>query len=77
MEVERTLFGQTSAEAVIERAEAEDVLALLEKLEEKLLPSLERSQRMLFRALDRIEPSRRNTRAAQVSVGVAGQVNVG
>lgn len=77
MEVERTLFGQTAAEVVIGRVEAEEVLARLERLGEKLLPSLERSQRMLFRALDRVEPSRKSTKAAQVSVGVAGQVNVG
>ncbi|MEI6535848.1 MAG: hypothetical protein WCN98_10945 [Verrucomicrobiaceae bacterium] len=70
--VERELFGQFASSDF----DAREVIAMMERIEEKLLPMLERSQRMLCRALDGIETRRRSKSGTSVSIGVAGQVNV-
>jgi hypothetical protein len=50
---------------------------MMEKMEHKLLPMLERCQRMLCRALDRIETRRPTKSGASVMIGIAGRVHVG
>lgn len=77
MEVERRLFGQLDPAVALGRVEAQEVEALIEKLEQQMLPMLERSQRVMIRALDRLEASRNRKGGTSVSIGVAGQVNVG
>jgi hypothetical protein len=76
LEAERGLFGQISPDAVLDSQELRQVQAAVEKIEHQLLPILERTQRMLCRALDRLETRGRVGRSTGVSIGVAGQVNV-
>lgn len=75
MESERHLFGQTSLDEVLGQTEAREVARILGEVEQKLLPLLERCQRMMNKALDRLGSKSGLTRAS-VSIGVAGQVNV-
>lgn len=75
METERQLFGQLSLNEVLGQAEAGEVVRILEEVEQKFMPLLERCQRMMNRALDRlgITPSSNRT---NLSIGIAGQVNL-
>ena len=73
LEVERELFGQAAHSS----ADAQAIGEMIEKIEQKLLPVLERCQRMLCRTLDRLETRCRAAPGTAVSIGVAGQVNVG
>ncbi len=73
LELERELFGQSASLD----ADGLRVVSMVERIEERLLPMLERSHRMLCRALDAIEARKRSKGAASVSIGIAGQVNVG
>jgi len=75
METERQLFGQLSLNDVVGEVEASQVTRLLEDVQQKLLPLLDRCQRMMTRALDRLGPRRREHQTS-VSIGIAGQVNV-
>lgn len=77
LQVERHLFGQLDSAVALGSAEAQEVATMIEKLEQQMLPMLERSQRIMLRALDRLEASRNRKGGASVSIGVAGQVNVG
>ncbi len=72
LQIERDLFSQSP----LSGDDAREVEAMTEKLEEKLLAMVERSQRVLCRALDRLETRRPAKGGASVSIGVAGQVNV-
>jgi hypothetical protein len=47
------------------------------RLEQTLMPLLDRAQRMMIRALDRLEARRCGMTNTMVSIGTAGQVNVG
>lgn len=76
LEAERQLFCQTSLEDVVGQSEAGEVNRLLEEAEQKLLPLLEKSQRMMNRALDRVSSRARSGPRANVSIGIAGQVNL-
>ena len=78
METERQLFGQTSLNDVVGEAEASEVARLLEDAERKLLPLLERSHRMMTRALDRLKGAGGSAKdgVPRVTVGFARQVNV-
>lgn len=76
METERHLFGQLSLDEVLGQTEAKEVERILEDVEQRLMPLLERCQRMMNRALDRLN-WRRRVRQPNVSIGVAAQVNVG
>lgn len=75
METERQLFGQLSLNEVLGQAEAAEVARILGDVEQKLLPLLERCQRMMNRALDRLG-ERPNSSRTSLSIGVAGQVNL-
>ena len=75
--VQRELFGQDPLEASHGHAGAMAIEARVEQLEQKLMPLLDRYQRMMIRATDRLE-ARRNTKPqANISIARAGQVNVG
>jgi hypothetical protein len=47
------------------------------QLQNELVPLLERCQRMLCRALGRLDQRRGGTPKVSVAVGMAGQVNIG
>ena len=70
-ETERQLFGQLSLQEVLGQTEAQDVTRVLEGIEQKLLPLLERCQRMMTRALDRLKGHSRGQN--KVSIGIAGR----
>lgn len=76
LEFERGMFGHRRPEEVLGTAEVEEASRVLEKIEHSLLPLLERSQRMLIRALDRIDRRRVRRSMPDISIGIAGQVNV-
>ena len=76
METERHLFGQTSLDEVLGQTEAREVARILGEVEQKLLPLLERCQRMMNRAVDRLDRTG-GGRLPSLSIGVAAQVNVG
>lgn len=73
LELERELFGQQNHRGV----DFSEIETTITRIQEKLLPAQERSQRMLVRALSELQ-SRKFTRAdASIRIGTAGQVNVG
>jgi hypothetical protein len=74
--VERELFGQRSLDAVLGSTEAAEVNVQVERLEQILLPALDRCHRMLIRALDRLEARKSGKPSASISIGNAGQVNL-
>lgn len=76
METERQLFGQNSLQDVLGQVEAAEVSRILAEIEQKLIPLLEKSNKMMIRALDRLSASCRLRGDAKVHIGVAGQVNV-
>jgi hypothetical protein len=76
LEIERQLFGQISPVAVLDATAVAEVEKHIERIELQILPMLERCQRILCRALDRLEAGRQSSNRARVSIGVAGQVNV-
>ena len=79
LETERQLFGQASLESVLGSSEAAEVTRILQEVEQKLFPLLERCQRMMNRALDRLSVANGHRRSGHISggAGVAVQVNVG
>ena len=77
LEAQRELFGQRSLDAVLGSTEVAAVAVEFERLESILLPALDRAQRMLIRALDRLEARRCGKPNTLVSIGTVGQVNVG
>lgn len=76
LETERQLFGQTTLAEAVGQTEASEVKRLLEEAEQKLFPLLEKSQRMMNRALDQVSSRDRGGPRANVSIGIAGQVNL-
>lgn len=74
--IERELFGQLSLEEVLGSAEAREVNVQVAHLEHTLLPAHDRAQRMLLRALDRLEARKSGKSSATISIGSAGQVNL-
>ena len=54
-----------------------DIEKRVAQLEHMLMPLLDRAQRMMIRALDRLDVKRCGKPNAAVSIGNAGQVNVG
>ena len=76
LEFQRDLFGQRSLDAVLGPTEAAAVVAQVERLEQTLMPALDRAHRMLIRTLDRLEARKSGKPSAAISIGSAGQVNV-
>lgn len=75
--IQRELFDQRSLDDVLGSPEAAEVNGQVERLEQTLLPALDRAQRMLLRALDRLEARKSGNHSATISIGNAGQINVG
>ncbi len=75
--VQRELFGQEPLETSHGYGEAMVIEKRVEQLEQTLMPLLDRAQRMMIRALDRLETRRSGKSQAGISIGIAGQVNVG
>ena len=66
-------MSEANGATVGERIERE-----MHQLEQSLMPLLDRAHRMLVRSLDRLEARRsKGGPQAQLSIGHAGQVNVG
>jgi hypothetical protein len=75
--VNRELFGQEPLTEAYGSFEADRIGKKVEKLESTVMPLLDRAQRMLIRAVDRLEGRRNGPPERGVSIGSAGQVNVG
>jgi len=74
--VGRELFGQEPLRTTFGRSEAESIERRVEYLEQTLLPLLDRCQKMMIRALDRLDSRRSQSRAPTVAIATAGQVNI-
>ena len=75
--VQRELFGQEPLETSYGYTEAMAIERRVEQLERALMPLLDRSQKMLIRALDRLQARRSGSSMSAISIGKAGQVNIG
>lgn len=76
--VDRELFGQEPVSEANGATVGERIDREMLKLEQSLMPLLDRAHRMLVRSLDRLEARRsKGGPQAQVSIGRATQVNVG
>jgi hypothetical protein len=75
--VQRELFGQEPLESSHGYGEAMQIEKRVNQLEQVIMPLLDRAQRMMIRALDRLEARRCGKPNTLVSIGTAGQVNVG
>ncbi|MFO1132204.1 MAG: hypothetical protein U1E16_09365 [Hyphomicrobiales bacterium] len=78
METERQLFGQISLQELLGQAEAEEVSRLVHDVEQRLIPLLEKTQKMMNRALDRLRGGASSSKdgAPRVTVGFAREINV-
>jgi hypothetical protein len=74
--LERELFGQDALRAVHGDGQGETIEDKVEQLGGQLLPLLDRASRMMLRNLKALDELHRGP-APSVSVGQAGQVNVG
>ena len=75
--IQPELFGQEPLEATHGNVEAMVIERRVEQLEQTLMPLLDRAQRMMIRALDRLEARRSGKSIGNISIGIAGQFNVG
>lgn len=75
--LQRELFGQEPLETSHGYDETIDIEKRVNQLEQVLMPLLDRAQRMMIRALDRLDVKRCGRPNTVVSIGKAGQVNVG
>ena len=75
--VQRELFGQEPLATSHGYGEEMVIEKRVEQLEQSLMPLLDRAQRMMIRALDRLETRRSGKALASISITRAGQVNVG
>ena len=75
--VQRELFGQEPLESSHGYGEAMQIEKRVNQLEQVIMPLLDRAQRMMIRALDRLESRSSGKSGAVVSIGRAEQVNVG
>jgi hypothetical protein len=75
--VERELFGQEPISEIYGAIGADSLEKQIHRLENILVPLLDRCQRMFIRALDRLEARRCGNSVGALSIARAGQVNVG
>lgn len=73
LEFERELFGQEN-HTDYDLREIESILC---RIQEKILPMQERCERMLLRALNQLDARKLTKVEASITIGSAGQVNVG
>jgi hypothetical protein len=74
--VERELFGQEPVSEANGATVGERIEQEMHRLEQSLMPLLDRAHRMLVRSLDRLEAGRSGGKQGQLSIGHATQVNV-
>jgi hypothetical protein len=74
--IERELFGQEPLQTSHGHREAIEIEKRVKHLEETLIPLLDRAQRMMVRALDRLAIRHSGTTNHTIAIGLAGQVNV-
>jgi hypothetical protein len=74
--VERDLFGQAPLNELHGHAVGKQLTNEIARLEEVLMPLLERCQRMMVRSLAHLEARRGRGAKTSVKVSQAGQVNV-
>ncbi len=74
--VQRELFGQEPLESIHGYGESMIIERRVEQLEQVLMPLLDRAQRMMIRALDRLQARRFHKSNTLVSIRAACQVNV-
>ncbi len=77
LQVQRDLFGQDSLSDLDGGSLAADVENNVRRLEATLLPLLERCQRMMTRAFDRLEARRSRGTGVAMNIVQSGQVSVG
>jgi hypothetical protein len=77
LQVQRELFGQAPLSDLHGGTVAADMGQNVKRLEETLLPLIDRCQRMMIRALDRLEGRQSRGSGVAVNITQAGQVNVG
>ena len=73
--IQRELFGQEHLQNTFGPTEAHSIEKRVEYLEHTLMP-LDRCQKMMVRALDRLNNGKGRTTSPTVAIGQAGQVNV-
>ena len=74
--VERELFGQAPLDRLQGHTVGKQLTEQISRLEEVLMPLLERCQRMMARSIAHLETRRGKTGTTSLTVGQAGQVNV-
>jgi hypothetical protein len=74
--VERELFGQAPLDQLEGHTIGKQLTEQISRLEEVLMPLLERCHRMLARSITHLESRRAKLATTSVTVGQAGQVNV-
>lgn len=74
--VQRELFGQEPLQSTYGPSEADSIERRVQYLEQTLLPLLDRCQKMMIRALDRLDRRRGQSGTPTVAIGAAGQVNI-
>jgi hypothetical protein len=74
--VERELFGQEPLNQYHGHTVGKKLTEQIRRLEEVMMPLLERCHRMIAKSFAHLEAHRRRPLQAQVTVGQAGQVNV-
>ena len=75
--VQSELFGQEPLEAIHGNVAAMVIEGRVDQLQQTLMPLLDRAQRMMICAIDRLAASRNGKPHGSITVGKAGQVNVG
>ena len=75
--VQRALFGQEPLEASHSNAAAMAMEGRVEQPEQTLMPLLDRAKRTVIGALDQLEAWQNGKPTSNISIGNAGQVNVG
>lgn len=74
--VQRELFGQEPLQGTLGPNEADSIERRIQYMEQTLLPLLDRCQKMMIRALDRLDRRRSPNGSPTVAIGLAGQVNI-
>ena len=75
--IQSDLYGQQPLEESHGHTAAMAIERRVEQLELTLMPLLDRAQRMMIRAIDRLEARRSGKSIGNISIGSACQVNVG
>ena len=75
--IQSELYGQQPLEESHGHTAAMAIERRVEQLQQTLMPLLDRAQRMMIRAIDRLEARRIGKPLTNISIGSGGQINVG